>query len=104
MTRHEAMNLAERITNVQILEMFKSAKENIKDWTKPSNVNKGLTKGTAWNVLAKDFDVNKEYKSIIKYNMIREFGRYLPPELITKRNKSSNPVNPSHQEPNFDKY
>lgn len=104
MNRHEAMNLAERITNEQLLQMFKSAKENIKDWTKPSNVNKGLTKGTAWNVLAKDFDVDKEYKKIIKYNMIREFGRYLPDELKPIRANRTIQGNPSHQEPNFDNY
>lgn len=104
MNRHEAMNLAERITNQQLLQMFKSAKDSVKDWTKPSNINKGLTRGATWNILAKDFDVAKDYKTIIKYNMIREFGRYLPPELTIARNKKSIPINPSHQEPNFDNY
>lgn len=104
MTKHEAMNLAERITNEQLLQMFKSAKDNINNWTEPSKVNKGLTKGAAWNVLAKDFNVNKDYIVIIKYNMIREFGKYLPDELKPTRAKRNIQGNPSHQEPNFDNY
>lgn len=104
MTRHEVMNLADKITNEQLLQMFKSAKDNIKNWTEPSKVNRGLTKGAAWNVLAKDFDVNKDCILIIKYNMIREFGKYLPDELKpTKKNRTIQ-GNPSHQEPNFDNY
>lgn len=104
MTRHEAMNLADKITNEQLLQMFKSAKENIKNWTEPSKVNRGLTKGAAWNVLAKDFNVNKDHILIIKYNMIREFGKYLPDELKPMREKRTIQCNPSHQEPNFDNY
>lgn len=104
MTRHEAMNLADKITNEQLLQMFKSAKDNIKNWTDPSKVNRGLTKGAAWNVLAKYFNVNKDYILIIKYNMIREFGKYLPDELKPTRAKRTIQSNPSHQESNFDNY
>lgn len=104
MSRKEMMRLAERITNEQLFQMFKSAKDNIKDWTKVSNVNKGFSKGTSWNILAKDFDVNKEYKTIVKFNMIREFGKFLPPELLPK-NDVKKPIYPiTHQEPIFDKY
>jgi hypothetical protein len=34
--------------------MFDLAKNNIEDWSKVSIVNKGMTKGTAWNILASD--------------------------------------------------
>jgi hypothetical protein len=31
-----------------------------------------MTKGTAWNILASDFDVTHSYSNIAKVNMIRE--------------------------------
>lgn len=74
MNRTDARRIAETITNQQLKEMFDSAKENIKDWTTTSSVNKGFTKGLAWNILAANFDTNEEHHILAKTSMIREFG------------------------------
>lgn len=101
MNKKDSRLIAENITNQQILDMFNNAKANIIDWTKVSNVNKGITKGTAWNILASDFDINTKYHILAKTNFIREFGEYLPIELKpVKKNKINLPV-PVHQEPKF---
>jgi len=100
MNRQDSKKIAETITNEQILEMFNSAKENIKDWVKVSNVNKGMTKGTSWNILAKNFDVTIKHHILAKINMIREFGEFLPEELKIKKQKRILPT-PIHQEPKF---
>jgi hypothetical protein len=100
MNRPDAKKIALTITNEQIQEMFNQAKNGIKDWTKVSVVNKGLTKGTAWNVLAKDFDVTKKHHELAKINMVREFGEFLPEELkIKKQAKSYSKT--VHQDPQF---
>lgn len=104
MNRPDAKRIAETITNEQLLQMFNSAKENITDWTKTSNVNKSMTKGVAWNILAKDFDVSNKYHNLVKINMIREFGEYLPKELKPVKHKRHSSKPPIHQEPNFDNY
>ena len=88
MNRHIARKIAETITNEQLQQMFETAKSKITNWTQVSNVNKGITKGVAWNVLAKDFDVNKTHHILAKINMIREFGK----SHINK---------PTHQNPIF---
>ena len=101
MNRTDAKKIAQTITNKQILEMFNTAKLKIKDWTKVSCVNKGLTKGTAWNILTKDFDVNKKYHNLGKINMVREFGEFLPEELKPEKKIRKKYDNPIHQEPKF---
>ena len=98
MNRTDAKKIAETITNEELGEMFATAKANINDWTKVSNVNKGMSKGVAWNILASDFDVDKKYHNMAKVNMVREFGEFLPDELKpTKKTKPS--INVVHQEP-----
>lgn len=101
MNRVDSKKIALIITNEQIAEMFNSAKNNIKDWTKVSNCNKGMTKGTAWNILAKDFDINKDYHILAKINFVREFGDYLPDELKIQKKKIKKSINVIHQEPKF---
>lgn len=101
MNRPDAKKIAQVITNEQLLEMFNNAKIGIKDWTKVSNVNKGLTKGTAWNILAKDFDVNKTHHILGKTNMVREFGEFLPEELKPVKKTRKKYDNLVHQEPKF---
>lgn len=102
MNRKHAREIAETITNEQLQKMFDTAKERITDWKKVSNVNKGMTKGTSWNVLAKDFDVNEKYHILAKTNMIREFGEYLPENLQpTKKGKIRSSKPPTHQDPIF---
>lgn len=105
MERHVAKQIAMKITNTQLLEMFNNAKSSIKDWTKTSSINKTFTKGFAWNILASNFDVNKEYHILAKINMIREFGEFLPGGLNPAIDKSKKEkITPTHQEPNFENY
>lgn len=102
MNKTNARKIAEFITNEQLQQMLDKAKIEIKDWTKVSSVNKGMTKGTSWNILASDFDVNKTYHIIAKTNMIREFGEYLPENLKIKKIPKDNMIKkPIHQEPKF---
>lgn len=103
MNRKDAKQIAQTITNEQIQDMFDKAKENIKDWTKISNVNKGLTKGSAWNILAKDFDTLVNHHILAKTNYVREFGEFLPDELKPKKKSKKNSQNIIHQEPIFPK-
>lgn len=70
MNRYQARQIAENISNEDLLTMFKNAKENITDWKQVSVVNKGLSKGIAWNILAKNFDINHDYHILAKVNMI----------------------------------
>ena len=71
MDRTTAKKIAGTITNDAILEMLNTAKTRITDWGKTSKVNKCMSVGAAWCVLAEDFDVNKEYSIWSKTNMIR---------------------------------
>ena len=103
MNRNDARKLADIVTNEQLKQMFDNAKANIKDWTKVSSCNLGFTKGVAWNILAKDFDVTKPIHVLGKTNMIREFGEFLPGELkqkIARQKKSYG--KPVHHDPIFD--
>ena len=99
MNRTDAKKIAEIVTNEQLQEMFNAAKIGIKDWTKVSNVNKGMTKGSAWNVLAKNFDVNYKHHIMAKTNMVREFGDFLSEDLKPKKKTKVNNYKPFHQEP-----
>lgn len=81
MNRNDSKKIADVITNEQLLNMFNNAKNNIKNCIKVSNVNKFMSKGVSWNILANDFDVNKKYHILVKTNMIREFREYLSEEL-----------------------
>jgi len=103
MNRRDARKIAEVITNEQIQEMFNNAKSNISDWAKVSNVNKGITKGTAWNILAKNFDITINHHILAKTNFVREFGDFLPEELNLNQNKSKikQIIIPVHQDPMF---
>lgn len=101
MNRSDAKKIAQNITNEQLQEMFNNAKVGIKDWTKVSNCNKGLTKGTAWNILAKDFNINQNHHSLAKINMIREFGEFLPDDIKPEKKNRKKYDNLIHQNPQF---
>ncbi len=101
MNRSAARKIAETITNEQIQQMFENAKAQISDWTKVSNVNKGMTKGVAWNILARNFDVNAKHHILAKCNMVWEFGDYLPDNLKPKKKAKGTGKPPVHQEPKF---
>ena len=101
MNRKDAKNIAEVITNEQIERMFANAKAQIKDWGSVSVVNKGMTKGTAWNILTKAFDPDKNIHLLSKQNMVREFGNFIKDEFdLPKKSKST--ITPHHQEPVFE--
>jgi len=104
MNRFDARKLADIVTNDQLKQMFDNAKYKIMNWHEKSNCNKGITKGTAWNILANNFDVKKSYHVLAKTNMIREFGEFLPGEIRQKikKHKTSDIRPPVHQEPIFD--
>jgi hypothetical protein len=77
MTRKLAKEIAETITNEQLQAMFDAAKVGITDWKTVSKINKGISKGAAWNILVSDFYVDDNLDPIIKFNMVREFGDFL---------------------------
>lgn len=111
MKRSLAKEISEIITPQQLMEMFKKAMNEITDWSEVSVVNKGMSKGTAWNILVSDFYVDDPSFLCgnnlgIKFNMIREFGDYLPDELKIRDtdNTISRPIVITHQEPNFKKF
>jgi len=101
MNRRQSREIAENITNEQIKQMFNNAKAKITDWTKVSLVNKGMTKGVAWNILAKDFDLETKHHIVAKTNMVREFGEFLPNELKPKKKEKRLFTEPTHQDPIF---
>jgi len=101
MNRKAAREIAETISNEQIQQMFDSAKFKITEWTKTSSVNKGMTKGLAWNVLAKNFDLEVKHDILGKTNMVREFGDFLPDHLKPKKKSKVNLTRPTHQNPIF---
>lgn len=85
MNKADARKIAETITNEQLDKMFQTAKKKIVNWRVVSNVNKGMTKGMGWNILAMNFDIASDYPLIVKTNMIREFGEFLPESLKPKK-------------------
>ncbi len=100
MNKSTAKVIAETITNEEIQIMINAAKIGITDWTAASNVNKGMSKGTAWNILASDFNVNEKLHPMFKLNLLREFGDFLDDSF-----KPSKKIKPTitvlHQEPKF---
>ena len=102
MNRYVAEQIAEHITNKQLLQMFNNAKAGVKDWTVVSICNKGFTKGVAWNILAKKFDINYKYHILAKTNMVREFGEFLPDELKPKKKEKKQVKLLIHQNPVFE--
>ena len=101
MNRNDAKKIAETITNEELARMFAAAKVGINDWTKASSVNKSLDKGAAWNILAKDFDMDVPHHILAKVNMIREFGEFLPDELKPRRKSKIITNITIHQKPIF---
>ena len=113
MNRNKAKRIAEIVTIKQLREMFNNAKSQTgSDWDKVSSVNKGLTKGAAWNILYNPFCA-MEFKGELGNglgsqlgikNMIWEFGDYLDKELLEKfsTKKKVNNVTPYHEEPDID--
>ena len=100
MKNSHAKELSRTITQEQIAKMLERAKAEIKDWTKPSKANKGLSRGIHWNIFCKDFKVEVQCSWILKYRMIQEYGEFLPDELQPPK-KSKPTIKTSHQDPIF---
>jgi len=102
MNKSDAKKIAETITFSQLQEMFNNAKENITDWTVVSNINKQMTKGTAWNILFVGLKLETMLYPMAIKNMIWEFGDYLPSNLkIQKKSNDKSTVIVTHQDPRF---
>ena len=102
MNKIDAGIIAETITNEQLQEMFNNAKSNITDWTVVSSVNKSMSKGAVWNVIANR--IITANRSLTVRNMVWEFGDYLPSDIkINKSIKHKNTTLVYHEEPIFDK-
>lgn len=88
------------ISNDDLIETLENARQNIKDWEKPSKANKGLSIGVHWNLFCKDFYISNDISKICKYRILEQHQKFLPnhlqePKAKLVRNK------PSHQEPIF---
>ena len=101
MNKKYARELAETITNAEIADMFDNAKKSITDWEQTAIVNKGITKGTVWNILTRGFNRVGDNHVLVKTNIVREFGDYLPEHLKQKPKQKVAGIKPVHQEPVF---
>lgn len=101
MNKNHAKQLSLQLDNYHLKQMLDKAKEEIKDWTVASKINKGLSKGAVWNILANSFEMDKHLNNIVKYNLIREYGEYLPEDLQPRKKQPKPEVFPVHQDPIF---
>ena len=101
MNNRFAKELSRKITNIQIHDMLEKAKVGVKDWTKASKANKGLSRGVHWNIFCKDFKVENECSHILKYRMIQEYGEFLPIGLQPPKKDKNNHKPPTHFDPIF---
>lgn len=101
MNRQEAKEIAEKVSLEDLKQMFLNAQKSIKDWSQPSIVNIGLSKGIGFNILSAGIEKHKSADDIhilAKTNMVREFGEYLP-NYERKQKPVKSHITPSHQEP-----
>jgi hypothetical protein len=104
MNKSDAKKIAETITFEQVKEMFNNAKANINNWEEISAVNKGMTKGAAWNILKHGVKPEIVNQPLALKNMIWEFGDHLPEHLKVKKiSKKKAQAICFHQEPIFNK-
>jgi hypothetical protein len=97
MNRNEARKLAETVSDEDIKQMFINAQTRITDWEQVSRVNKGMTKGAAFNILAKGGVASH---ILGRTNQIWEFGEFLP-NYQKPVKKEKNYPKPFHQDPSF---
>lgn len=100
MNRNEARKIAETVSSEDLKQMFLNAQNKITDWTQVSRVNKGLSKGIAFNAFTKNGLITANSHILAKTNAIREFGDFLPNYEKVIKEKRSN-VKCSHQDPIF---
>lgn len=107
MNRQDAKRISEIITIEDYKQMFLNAQNSIKDWEERAIVNKGMTKGAAFNILTlrgkvMTYDEISDVHPLGRVNSIREFGKYLPPSYQKeKQDKSKLPPNVHHEPPDF---
>jgi hypothetical protein len=77
-------DIVSNITNKQLWHMLYNAVREIKDWQVQSITNPMLSKGDMFNILTKEFSVDKRLSKIYKFRLIREFYEYLPKEFLHK--------------------
>ena len=97
MRRSEAKTIAEKVTVDELKQMFINARKGIKEWEQVSRVNKGMTKGTTFNILSK-CGISDNTHILAKTNMVWEFGEWLP-NYKKEETKKKSEVKPVHQEP-----
>lgn len=103
MNKADAKRIAETITHDQLVAMFERAKVGITDWEKVSDVNPGMTKGTAWNILSAGIKESggARMRQLAVTNMVWEFGDFLEDSLRPAKKKRAPAPAPYHQKPNF---
>lgn len=104
MNKYQCRELAYKITEAEMREMFEKAKTGIKDWTKVSRINKSMSRGAAFNILYGSYSsIEFRFQSgLAKRNMIFEFQEFLPEYLILeKKVKNKSEIKIIHQEPKF---
>ena len=99
MNKVNARKIAEVVTNEQLCKMIDLARDGVTKWDAVSVVNKGITKGVAWNILCSSFDTTVEHHFMVKLNMVREFGEFIEGEFELPRRERKGVVKPFHQEP-----
>lgn len=104
MNKQQASVFAEIVTLEDLKQMFRNAQKYIADWTVVSRVNKGMSKGAAYNILA--FEPNhyssiEEISKLAKINMIWEFGEYLPDYKKQVKKTRAGKTTVVHQDPKF---
>lgn len=102
MNKKDAKIIAKTITFDQVFKMLDNAQKGVTNWRETSSINFGITKGMAWNLLAKPYKLNNDVSDMGLYYLILEFGDYLPEELKIKKIKKINNIAPIHQDPIFD--
>ena len=114
MTRSEAQNIimAKAITSEQLGQIFELAKKEIKDWKKASTINKEFSRGAVWNILygyfttvffedpTHVFDLKNTQEYHFLTLCIREYGEYLPKDLMPNRVPKKK-IKVYHEEPKF---
>lgn len=101
MNRPQARKLAETVTVEQIKQMLDNAKTGILDWTHASVANKGISRGSHWNLFCKDYSKKTEFSEMLKFRMIQEYGNFLPYHIRHQEIKKKDQAKPIHHDPIF---
>jgi len=95
----DSKKLAETLPHDAFTRMLENVKNNISFWENPSRDDKGISRGIVWNLCAKNYDSESSF--YVKFQLLREFGEYLPEEYQPKIRGRKHNYNPIHQKPIF---